>query len=461
MKVLLATHFFPPGHPGGTEAYTLGLARMLDRLGHSPAVICAEDWGVGDSWRPRHKDTVFAGLPVRRLYWNWQLAPDPFVDMYNNSEVEGHFSRYLRELRPDIVHVTSCYALGAGVIRASHEMGIPTFLTLTDFWFICPRHTLQRGDGSLCLGPETAAKCAHCMASASVVFRTMAALLTSRVVARGLLAVSRWPKVARLDGFRGYVGDVTKRLVFLRRVFDDIDVAIAPSRFLIEMFGRNGYPSERILLSRYGLDTSWLPQLRTRHPGVRPCIGYIGQIDPIKGVDLLIRGFQTVADQVSAELRIYGDLTKNPGFSAGLRRMADRNPDIRFMGPFERSQIASVFSDLDILVVPSVWYENAPVVIAEAFAARKPVITTDLSGMTELVEHGVNGLVFQRGDVSGLASQIRLLVEDAALRERLRQGIKPVRTIEDEVESLLRLYSTAAKRALSRLPRSPSRSHQE
>src|SRR5207244_778230 len=84
MRVLFATHFFPPDHPGGTESYTLGLAKRLQHLGHDPVVICAEGWGTGDSWTPWHEDTVYEGIPVRRVHWNWELAPDPFVNLYDN-----------------------------------------------------------------------------------------------------------------------------------------------------------------------------------------------------------------------------------------------------------------------------------------------------------------------------------------------------------------------------------------
>jgi glycosyltransferase involved in cell wall biosynthesis len=110
------------------------------------------------------------------------------------------------------------------------------------------------------------------------------------------------------------------------------------------------------------------------------------------------------------------------------------------MGAFERSQIADVFSELDVVVVPSLWYENAPLVIAEAFAAGKPVIATNLSGMSELVRHEVNGLLFERGDVRSLATALRRIIVDPTLRGRLRAGIQPARTIEQEVDELVQLY---------------------
>src|SRR5262245_28920171 len=181
MRVLLAPHFFPPGHPGGTEAYTFNLARMLRRAGHEPFVICAEDWGQGDDWQPRHEDGVHADIPVRRLYFNWQHAPDPWVNSYDNPATAAHVERYLRELRPDALHVTSCYSLGAGIVAAARRAGVPTFLTLTDFWFLCPRHTLQRTDGSLCGGPESVVGCQKCVAAQAPIYRALTSVVPPNV----------------------------------------------------------------------------------------------------------------------------------------------------------------------------------------------------------------------------------------------------------------------------------------
>ncbi len=443
-KVLLATHFFPPGHPGGTESYTYGLARTLLRKGHAPHVICAEGWGTGDSWLPRFEDSEYEGIPVRRLFWNWERASDPFVQLYDNHATEHEFASYLRDIQPDVVHITSCYALGAGIIRVAHRMGVPVLLTLTDFWFLCPRHTLLRGDGTLCPGPESAVICAKCMAANSRVFKTLSSVVPPDMVARGLYHLSHYPILARQRGFRGSVGDAPTRFAHLRAVFDDVDVPIAPSRFLRDMFGRNGYPSDRIRYSPYGMDLSWLKSLRPRAAGTPPCFGYIGQIDPLKGVDVLVRAFRLAALPDSVTLDIYGDMTKQPLFADRIRQLAQGCSNIRFKGAFTRSQVADVLSEIDVVVVPSMWYENTPLVIAEAFAAGKPVIATNLGGMSEVVEHGVNGLLFEWGDAAGLANAIRLLGEDPVLREQLARQVPQVRTIEAETEELLWMYRDAA-----------------
>jgi glycosyltransferase involved in cell wall biosynthesis len=446
MRVLLAPHFFPPGHPGGTEAYTFNLARMLQRAGHEPFVICAEDWGSGDRWQPRHQDGVHEGIPVRRLFFNWEHAPDPWVNSYDNPATERHVERYLRELRPDVLHVTSCYSLGAGIFRAARRVGVPTFLTLTDFWFLCPRHTLRRSDGSLCAGPESAVGCQKCVAAEAPIYRALTSVLPPDLAARGLVELSRWPAIARRRGLRGWVGDTGARLAFLRRAFDSVELAFAPSRFLMETFVRHGFPADRIKLSPYGLETAWLDDVRPRDPSAPLVVGYAGQIEPIKGVDLLVRAFRSLPADRPIELRIHGDLSKNRQFGATLRQLVGDHPAIRLAGPFERAQLAEVMSGLDVLVVPSTWYENSPVVISEALAAGRPVIATDLGGIRDLVEHEVNGLLFELGDVAGLARQIGQFAADPALRERLRRGIRPVRTIDQEVVDLVAAYRAAAAR---------------
>ena len=92
--------------------------------------------------------------------------------------------------------------------------------------------------------------------------------------------------------------------------------------------------------------------------------------------------------------------------------------------------------------MPSRWYENAPGVIFEAFAARLPVVATDLGGLSEFVRHGENGLLFELENASDLARQLRRLCEDQGLLERLRRGIRPVKTVRENADELERLYAS-------------------
>jgi glycosyltransferase involved in cell wall biosynthesis len=248
----------------------------------------------------------------------------------------------------------------------------------------------------------------------------------------------------------GYIGDTEIRQAFLRRAFHDLDLAVAPTHFLAEMLIRNGYPAERLRISPHGIDLSWLAQLRPRRTEAHVRFGYIGTISPIKGVDLLIQAFRSISAEVPASLRVYGDLEKTPSYGRALLDAADGCPSVEFAGSFDHSQITDVLSDLDAVVVPSLIYENSPLVIAEAFAAKRPVIATRLGGMAELVTHDVNGLLFQRGDVTSLADCLRRFASDATFRERLRDGIGSVRSIENEAQALIEIYSSLLSQAVVR-----------
>lgn len=448
MRVLLATHFFPPTQSGGTESYTFGLARALRARGHEPFVICAGSLDADHGWPPRAADDVYEGIPVRRLSWDWVRAPHPFDTFYDNPAATRIFEEYVREIRPDVVHVTSCYALGAGILGAARAAGCRVLLTLTDFWFLCIRHTLLRGDGALCDGPKSAVDCQRCLTAGSGSLRKLTSWISPELAARGLLLAGRWPAVARLPGLRGHTGDADVRLARLRAAFADADAVISPSYFLKSMMVRGGFPEERILVSRHGLDLSWGPQTAPRPTDGTLTVGYLGQVEPLKGVDVAVRAVRSLAADVPIRLRVYGPLDKNPGYAASLRALAADDRRIEFAGRYRPAELRSILSGLDAVVVPSLWYENAPIVIGEAFAAHRPVLATNLGGMSEAVKDGVNGLLFERGDADGLAAALRRLIDEPGLLARLRDGISAVRTIDQELDELLDLYRGTAQAVL-------------
>jgi glycosyltransferase involved in cell wall biosynthesis len=123
-----------------------------------------------------------------------------------------------------------------------------------------------------------------------------------------------------------------------------------------------------------------------------------------------------------------------------LRKLAEGDPDIALADRYEHNQLAQILRDLDIVVVPSIWYENAPHVISEAFAAKRPVVATDLGGMSEIVANQVNGLLFARGDASDLARQLQRVLDEPGLIPQLQQGIPPIRSLEEEMTELMRVY---------------------
>jgi glycosyltransferase involved in cell wall biosynthesis len=105
-----------------------------------------------------------------------------------------------------------------------------------------------------------------------------------------------------------------------------------------------------------------------------------------------------------------------------------------------------VLSDIDVLVVPSIWYDF-PLVIPSAFATRTPVVATDLPGMNEWVRPDSGGLLFERGNWRDLAARIRQLLETPALLASLRARLPPVKSMRDFTAECAASYAELAVRA--------------
>ena len=160
----------------------------------------------------------------------------------------------------------------------------------------------------------------------------------------------------------------------------------------------------------------------------------------IFGSYALSKATQTEADRVLSLLLecgvnhidtapMYGNAEQFPSFSRHLRNLTDGNDRIEFSGTFSYERLLEVHSALDLLVVPSVWYENSPNTILEAFTYRTPIIAANLGGMAELVRDEENGLLFKPGDPRSLQQQILRIEENPHLLNNLRSGITPVRTL--------------------------------
>ena len=438
MKILILCHFFPPTHTSGAENYTFNLARALIQHGHQVQVLCAGTWNRGKHYWNGFTDEVYEDVPVRRLRLCWQKAPDPNRYLYDNPIIAEHLRHWLRELQPDLIHITSCYTLSASVIAVCKETGIPLVVTLVDFWFLCPSLHLLRSNGVVCDGQTGAWDCLKCMLYRAKAYRWPAKLLPDSIIRPMLTAASKRP-INRWRGLRGMALNMEERKRILAAMLRQADVILAPSRFLGAVHETiiKGLP---IKVLPYGHDLKWLANYQDRSPDDQLHFCYMGQIAHNKGVHVLIEAFVKLDPGPNVKLDVWGDLPDGDPYIAHIRQMAARSGQIRLRGRFSRSQLGDVLSQADVVIVPSLWYENNPLVIQEAFAARIPVIATDLGGMSEFVQHEVNGLLFERGNADDLSRQMRRIIEEPVLLDQLRSAIPSVRTIEQEVDELVTIY---------------------
>jgi glycosyltransferase involved in cell wall biosynthesis len=440
MKVVLAVHHFPPRYRGGAEQNVLGLARNLAARGDEVRVVCVESLREDGGVEVAGADERYQGLPVSRL--RVSRAAADFAASYAHAGIGEWMERYLRRERPDIVHLHSGYLLTGAVVDAAARAGVPAVVTLHDYWFLCPRTTLLRPGRGPCDVPERAAECAWCLALDKRRFRLAAVAPGAAWSLGASLARRPW---ARWVGIAPDGEDIHKRRVALRGVLDKAAAVLVPTRFLRAVFVAAGFPAKRFEWVPLGVD---LPPLV---PSPRRCAGprfaYAGQLAPHKGVDDLLAAWAILAGAAAApRLTVYGDLTADPAYARRLRALAAANPAVEFAGPFERAQLGEVLAAADAVVVPSVWYENSSQTVMEALAAGVPVLASRIGALPELVEEGIDGLLFAPRDPMDLARAVRSVVDQPGLLQGLRGSLRPPRGGAAEASDVAAIYARVSSR---------------
>src|SRR5262245_5503644 len=169
MNILYAVHHLPPRHTGGAENRAYRTARWMASHGHRVGIICFEGHASVDApWQ----DSFESGVFVRRLTLERFIDTTRIAWTYDEPRIETHFLNFLKQNQPEIVHVIGGYLVTAGGIRAALAANVPVIVTLTDFWFLCPRITLLRSDGSVCTAPPADGMgCVRCLAEESRRYR--------------------------------------------------------------------------------------------------------------------------------------------------------------------------------------------------------------------------------------------------------------------------------------------------
>jgi glycosyltransferase involved in cell wall biosynthesis len=440
MRILLAVHGYPPTHCSGAERQAARMAEWLKAHGHDAEVFAIEDLHADKTAvvsRPHD------GVLVHRLSFELDDVHSSIGRRYDHPRIGAAFASVI-DRRPafDLVHIVSGYWLGNQVIRAAHARGLPLMLSLMEFWFMCFQINLMQPTGVLCSGPDSDAKCARCVLELSRRYR-----LPSKL-APPLMAIA-WTLVRWMPENRLLEAELGRRRRALREALSFCDQVICNSRFLIDKFAAAGFDTLKFHYLRQGLpDADLQPEPRPIR-GRELRLGYLGQVKFHKGVDLLVDAVtDLLRSGAPVTLDIWGSTQEEPAYVSDLRARTRSLEAIRWRGSYTGGA-RTVLRELDVVVVPSRWNENSPNVILEAYNGGLPVVATNLGGMAELVEHDRSGLLFDNNDRADLRAQLARLVWERGLCDRLRAGVPPVRSLDDEMNDVHALYQKMLRPAAS------------
>jgi glycosyltransferase involved in cell wall biosynthesis len=437
-KVLFICHNHPEVRPGGAEAYALELHRTFRGSAEFEPVFLAKG-GPPLSVADRSHFGSYISLAGR--------APDEYfmyTDGYDYDWTFGtirhdkelytkHFARFLDAIRPEIIHLHHTMFFGYDLLRAIRNTlpAVPIVYTLHEFMPICNRQgqMVRVVDESPCM-EASPLRCHEC-----------------------------FPEISPQTFFM--------RKKFVQSHFSVVDLFIAPSAFLRDRYVDWGIPPERIVVEEYGR----VPppgDVATEGREPRNRFGYFGQITPYKGLHVVLEamrelgahdgadeaieralaaaGFESVGDKPSSpRLWVHGaNLDLQPGsYQNKIKELLDQTERrVTFVGRYTRDNLASLMGNIDWVIVPSIWWENSPLVIQEAFHFGRPVLCSDIGGMAEKVTHGVNGLHFRAGDSTSLAETMGHAAGTPGLWEQLREGIPRDYDMARHIKRLSGLYAS-------------------
>lgn len=427
MRILQVFHFSPQS-VGGTELYTYALSLELSKR-HEVYVLYPVYGGLRYKFNFLKRD----GLNLCELHIplsNKVMRRIEIGSTYHNAKVDEKFRELLDKIQPDCIHFQHLVNLSASLIEVANQEGIPTVLTLHDYWFICPTTNLFQYNSVTCDGPdEEAENCFGCWTwrEAEILSKASKNLLVSKMVS---------DKVFNLVLMRINQKRFGWRKGYLKLILQKVDQIIAPSVFLRDVFIKFGIPETKIVYSENGYDLNLFNGFKKKnHKEI--VFGFVGSVVKPKGVEVLVEAFNKI-DSETVELRIYGNYKPMSKFFKSLKTKS-RNKNVRFMGRF--TDLKNPFSEIDILIVPSIWFETGgPLVVKEAFAAGIPVIASNIGCIPEFVKDKVNGLLFKAGDPNDLREKIRMIVDDASLIAKLKTNIILPRSIEDQAKEIEELY---------------------
>ncbi len=405
MRILHLLHQYLPEKVGGTELYTRSLAQQQVVQGHSVAIFAPagqDSTGL--------EPAVEEGVRVYRVGVGGRSPTAVFASTFHHPQLHHAFARVLQQEQPNVVHIQHLMGLPASLVT---QIQVPYVVTLHDFWWVCANaQLLTNTTQELCAGPQLFVNCGRCALARAGLPPVLPAALPAAL-----------PLAAR-----------NRRL---RLVLAAAGRLIAPSAFVGQWYAAHGVPTERLAVVPHGLDYPAVCGGQGQEVGgKRPfLIGYIGGISPQKGVHHLVQAHQSLND---SELWIAGDTQFDPAYTARLQQLA--TPSVHFRGKLNRDAIWEMLHQLDLLVVPSIWYETFCLVISEAFAAGVPVIAFNLGAMAERIRHGQDGLLLPPGDTQALAQTLQTLQQNPAQLAQLRAGIQPVPTMAQHTLQIMAHY---------------------
>lgn len=429
MKILHLPDTFLPYATGGKETFVLYLIEALRNMGHENIVVI-------------HRNSKINSEINEYLYNHIRVVVlEPIFVSYTQywkkeSSVSNQFAELLKYEKPDIIHFHD-QSGGASIshLRIARQLGFKTVLTYHSPGQSCPQHALLRNGKILCDGYLKAYRCAKCLLSDRGIPFPLNSLLALPIYST---SSGENFKLIRLLTYHSNIKNYIKTFQEIYNMHDAIHVYAKWVKHLLML---NGIDEKKIYFSAQGLpnyqqESSIFENQTIKQNSLK--ILFIGRCTYIKGVHVLIEAIKKLPLNIPIEVHFLGPYWHESIYGQKLLRKI--HGDKRFLPPklIPPHEVNKYMQKIDACIIPSLWPETGPLVMLEALQNGVPVIASNFSGMAENIQHGVNGLLFERGNSVELSKCIKMLYERK--KEGKNFDIKPVRDVKELAADMLSLY---------------------
>jgi glycosyltransferase involved in cell wall biosynthesis len=394
LHILIANNIYPPIMAGGAELIVQYLAEGLVENGNRVTVVST----CGPEMEPypvEHRNGVeIIRFFPRNIYWHWTRGERPgyqkalwhMRDAWN-TDAGRRFSAIIDESKPDFLHSHLIDGMSATLWRRARQHHIPVIHTAHDYHLLCPRSLMLTRSLKICATPQ----------------------LPCRSYRKWHLHTTR-----------------------------DITLFCSPSQFLIEQHKAAGLAVKRTAVIRNGIPLPvFKPKARTENAPRR--FLFAARLTIEKGCQVLLDAMKLMPTELNFELCIAG----KGAFEEAFREAASLDPRIRLLGYIQDDAKIKTFCEADCLILPSLWYENAPVVIIEAATYGLGVIASRIGAIPEFISNEKNGLLFEPGNAASLAAAMQRIIKEDGLLKLFASNSRDLAntsSVDQMVDSYLEQY---------------------
>lgn len=409
MKILFAVHQFFPKHYTGTERLVLNLSKQMQRMAHSVNVLTygtTETEGFRRDGDFLIKEYEFQGVEVISI--RHKTIPQEVSFTIFDPLMAEMIEKIISNENFDIIHVFHPMRVGS-VMKVAKNRNIPIILSLTDFWLMCPKGIAVKQNGELCYFSENGTRCVReCYGN----------LWKDRLI---------------------------KRFNEANEIFKAVDCVVTATNFLKQILEINNLTAN-IKIVRFGTDYSNIRRnLKEYSEKSEITLGFLSTLTPHKGAHILLEAFNR-AKMDNIRLKVYGYHFGDIDYYRTLTKTVKNEERVEFCGEYTYEEMPEIFNEIDMLVAPSIWWENSPLILLGALAYNVPAIVSNLGGMTEVLEDGVNGFTFEAGNAESLADVLRKIGDNPTILNELKSKIRYPPRIEEEAFEYEKVYSSLIRK---------------